>query len=173
MAVRAELYSSKVDRGRSPGPRERILEQLTAKKTSLLAFEDEFQHEAETYAAALEQLVPLVHAELRRIVTEAANAVADKALTRGSSRAPLFVAIDFEGEASFAPEESPWLRFMQELLGHAWIRLVILGAPAGIRAELIESATVDGVHLFAVELADHQIDIADHLVVRRAANGAN
>ncbi|MBI1765079.1 MAG: DNA double-strand break repair nuclease NurA [Acidobacteria bacterium] len=44
--------------------RERILEQLTAKKTSLLAFEDEFQQEAETYAAALEQFCQLSLAEL-------------------------------------------------------------------------------------------------------------
>ena len=88
-------------------------------------------------------------AEVRRVITEAANEVADKAPSRGSSRAPLFVTIDFEGEASFSAEESPWLRFMQELLGHAWIRLVILGAPAGIRAELIESQTVAGVDRYA------------------------
>lgn len=44
--------------------RERILEQLTAKKTSLLAFDDEFQHEAEAYADALTQLSRLSLAEL-------------------------------------------------------------------------------------------------------------
>lgn len=44
--------------------RERILEQLTAKKNSLLAFDDEFQHEAEAYAEALEQLSHLSLVEL-------------------------------------------------------------------------------------------------------------
>ncbi len=44
--------------------RERILEQLAAKKTSLLAFDDEFQHEAEAYADALRQLSQLSLTEL-------------------------------------------------------------------------------------------------------------
>jgi hypothetical protein len=88
-------------------------------------------------------------AEVRRVIAEAANQVADKAASRGSSRAPLFVTIDFEGEASFAAEESPWLPFMQELLGHSWVRLVILGAPAEIRAELVQRQTVADVDRYA------------------------
>jgi hypothetical protein len=46
--------------------RERILEQLSAKKASLLAFDDEYQHEVESYAAALQQLSRLSCAELER-----------------------------------------------------------------------------------------------------------
>lgn len=92
-------------------------------------------------------------AEVRRVATEAADAVADKASSRGASRTPLFVAIDFEGEASFAAEDSTWLRFMQELLGHSWIRLLIIGAPAAIRAELNQSALVDGIDRYeSIEL---------------------
>mgnify|MGYP001009384636 CR=1 FL=1 len=44
--------------------RERILEQLTTHKAKLLAFDDEFQHEAEAYADALAQLSRLSLAEL-------------------------------------------------------------------------------------------------------------
>lgn len=84
-------------------------------------------------------------AEVRRVTTEAAQAVAERASSRGSSRIPLFVIIDFEGDASFAAEDSPWLRFMQELLGHSWVRLVVIGAPPTIRAELDASASVEGI----------------------------
>jgi hypothetical protein len=44
--------------------RERIIEQLAAKKASLLAFDDEYHHEAESYAAALHQLSLLDCAEV-------------------------------------------------------------------------------------------------------------
>jgi hypothetical protein len=84
------------------------------------------------------------------IVPKAADAVAERAAKRGTGRAPLFVAIDFEGEASFAAEESPWLLFMQELLGHSWIRLLVIGAPSAINAELIDKATVAGVDRYTV-----------------------
>lgn len=42
---------------------------------------------------------------------------------------PLFVVIDFDGNASFPLDEEPWLPFMRELLGNPWVRLVVIGAP--------------------------------------------
>lgn len=53
---------------------------------------------------------------------------------------PLFVLIDFDGEASFSidEEERPWLPFMQQLLGYPWIRLVVVGAPDAVASRLTD-----------------------------------
>lgn len=45
---------------------------------------------------------------------------------------PLFVVIDFDGNASFPLDEEPWLPFMRELLGNPWVRLVVIGAPESV-----------------------------------------
>jgi len=50
-----------------------------------------------------------------------------------ASASPLFVVIDFDGNASFPlDEEPPWLPFMGELLGYSWVRLIVIGAPETI-----------------------------------------
>lgn len=64
--------------------------------------------------------------------------------------APLFVVIDFEGNASFAGEGSPWLLFMQELLARPWVRLVVIGAPPTVTSVLELSTFQDGDEQYTV-----------------------
>jgi len=63
---------------------------------------------------------------------------------------PLFVVIDFEGNASFASDGSPWLLFMQELLNRAWVRLVVIGAPPTVTNALELSTFRDGNEQYTV-----------------------
>lgn len=67
---------------------------------------------------------------------------------------PLFVVIDFDGSASFPPgEETPWLPFMADLLGHSWVRLVVLGAPVSITQDLLDEWEIED------RLVSTQIDL--------------
>ena len=74
--------------------------------------------------------------------------------TAQASPAPLFVLIDFDGNASFRPgEEAPWLPFMADLLGYWWVRLVVLGAPGSIIQELLDTKAYEaGLVLNDIEL---------------------
>lgn len=70
---------------------------------------------------------------------KAAEIVASYGDRRDASARPLFVLIDFDGNASFQTgEEPPWLPFMAELLDHPWVRLVIVGAPEFVSSGLAD-----------------------------------
>lgn len=59
--------------------------------------------------------------------------------TTQADTVPLFVAIDFDGVASFSlDQESPWLPFMAELLGYQWVRLIVIGAPESVTLGLTD-----------------------------------
>lgn len=62
----------------------------------------------------------------------------DRQIARAAAR-PLFVLIDFDGNASFqTDEEPPWLPFMSNLLGYQWVRLVVVGAPEFVTSGLAD-----------------------------------
>lgn len=92
--------------------RERILEQLTANKASLLTFDDEYQHEAESYAAALQQLAQLSCAEI-------------EARLAGQEAAGAWPTPEFEAapqlQIGFAPQ------FNHHGEARAWASEVLLG----------------------------------------------
>lgn len=70
---------------------------------------------------------------------KAAETVARHGNRKGVSARPLFVLIDFDGNASFQTgEEPPWLPFMAELLGYPWVRLVVVGAPEFVSSGLAD-----------------------------------
>jgi hypothetical protein len=70
---------------------------------------------------------------------KAAESVAGYGDRQGVFARPLFVLIDFDGNASFQTgEEPPWLPFMAELLGYPWVRLVIVGAPEFVTSGLTD-----------------------------------
>lgn len=69
---------------------------------------------------------------------------------------PLFVLIDFDGNASFPEgEEAPWLPFMFELLGYPWVRLVVIGAPSSVSLALMEHVQDNEVGEYARVNLDH------------------
>lgn len=70
---------------------------------------------------------------------KAAESVASYGDRQGVQARPLFVFIDFDGNASFQNgEEPPWLPFMAELLGYPWVRLVVVGAPEFVSSGLAD-----------------------------------
>ena len=74
---------------------------------------------------------------------------------------PLYVAIDFDGSASFpAGEDAPWLPFMADLLGYPWVRLVVLGAPDSITQDLLDGS--DEGELVATEIALQPLNERDY-----------
>lgn len=102
-------------------------------------------------------------------VPAAAAAVASHgARSQNAQPEPLFVVIDFEGNASFAGDESPWLLLMQELLARPWIRLVVIGAPPTVTSVLELSTFQDGDEQYVVtEISLKHIGAAEF---RRYAN---
>ena len=96
--------------------RERILEQLTAKKTSLLAFEDEFQHEAEIYADALEQLSRWSLAELE---TRLSAHDSPGALPTREFETALQLHLDFAPQFNHHADARAWAS--EVLLGHTTV----------------------------------------------------
>lgn len=57
----------------------------------------------------------------------------------GAESTPLFVVIDFDGNASFPLDgERPWLPFMRELLGFRWVRLAVISAPGLVKDNLMD-----------------------------------
>jgi hypothetical protein len=74
---------------------------------------------------------------------------------------PLFVVIDFDGSASFPPgEDTPWLPFMADLLGHSWVRLVVLGAPVSITQDLLDE-WADETRLVSTEINLQHLNARD------------
>ncbi len=70
---------------------------------------------------------------------KAAEVIAAYGSRGHASDQPLFVLIDFDGNASFQPDEQPpWLPFMSELLGHSWVCLVVVGAPEFVTSGLAD-----------------------------------
>lgn len=96
--------------------RERILEQLTAKKTSLLAFDDESQHEAEIYLGALEQLSRLSLAELE---TRLSAHESPGALPTREFQAAPHLCLDFAPQFNHHAEARAWAS--EVLLDHTII----------------------------------------------------
>lgn len=96
--------------------RERILEQLTAKKTSLLAFDDEFQHEAEAYADALEQLSRWSLAELE---TRLSAHESPGALPTSEFESAPQLHLDFTPQFNHHADARAWAS--EVLLGHTTV----------------------------------------------------
>ncbi len=58
---------------------------------------------------------------------------------REASNRPLFVAIDFEGNAQSIVDATPWREFIKQLASEPWIRLAIIGLSEA------ERGTLDGI----------------------------
>lgn len=90
-------------------------------------------------AAAPDALRPRSGVARHDETPQAAERIAGYGGRSAATAKPLFVVIDFDGSASFPPgEDTPWLPFMADLLGHSWVRLVVLGAPVSISQDLLD-----------------------------------